>query len=189
MSSRFIKRGVGPKKMQHLEAGACDVGGLVQEVVDAKDIFLKAGRMDLCDWLTQELSGYAERSRPPSYRLVPAVVKGNISGQDGDLEDCLLPVWHLAGDWAHEYVRIALEDIEQFAKGVSPALRQPISSQSHALFSRGLRLGPGHFVTSAWWEIRSEHMSTIVVKGLREELGRQLLALQGAGLDAKGGAS
>ncbi len=150
---------------------------LATELVAAQACFRAAGRQDLCDWAARELAGYPERGRVPPYRMVPAIARGSVRAGESVLDDHPLPVWHLAGDWSHEAMRQGLAQLETLARGGAPRLRQAIHPDTHALFTRGLRLGGGHVVTRAWWEIRTEDLSSVLLAGAREALHDALRTL------------
>lgn len=166
--------------MEGLYPDASPSGGgeLAPEFAAAKERFQQAGRQDLCDWVDRELSGYPQGSRLPPYRHVPAVARGTVTRDEERLDNHRLPVWHLAGDWTHEPLRQGLAQIEAWAGSSEPCLLQSIHPHQHALFTRGLRLGGGHAVTEAWWEIRTEDLSSVVLAGAREQLHRALRTLQ-----------
>lgn len=160
--------------MQRPDANPAGVGKLAA----AKELFQQAGRQDLCDWVDLELSGYPERGRLPPYRKVPAIARGTVTRDDERLDNYPLPTWHLAGDWTHEHMRQGIAQIEAWAGLSAPCLLLPIHPHQYALFTRGLRLGGSHAVTQAWWEIRTEDLSSIVLDGVREQLHQTLQALQ-----------
>lgn len=75
---------------------------LPQAFAKARQHFLEAGRDDLAAWAALELAGYPPASPVPAYRTVPAQARGKLGNNDDEVvEDYPLPVWHLAGDWAH----------------------------------------------------------------------------------------
>lgn len=150
---------------------------LAAEFALAKVRFQQAGRQDLCDWVDLELAGYPERGRVPPYRNVPAIARGTVRKGEAVLDDHPLPVWHLAGDWTHEAMRQGIAQLEVLARSGAPSLRQAIHPDTHALFTRGLRLGGGHAVTRAWWEIRTEDLSSVLLAGAREALHDALRTL------------
>lgn len=124
----------------------------------AKRQFLEAGRDDLASWAEMELSGYPKSCRVPTYRTVPAQARGVVETDAGVMDNYLLPVWHLAGDWAHEDLRNPVSQVTQIIERRLEAFRQPIENDSLALFTRGLRLGNGARVTSAWWQIETSSL-------------------------------
>ena len=162
---------------EHVHSGAGLPAALEAEFFAARRRFQQAGREDLCDWVDLELAGYPARGRLPPYRKVPAVARGTVTRDARILDNHPLPVWHLAGDWTHEHLRQGLARIEALVNTDAPYLLLPIHPHEHALFTRGLRLGGGHAVTRAWWEIRTEDLS-LVLGGARDQLHRTLLTLK-----------
>lgn len=146
----------------------------------AKQQFLDAGRDDLANWADMELSGYPEGSRVPAYRTVAAQARGTISNDAGVIDDYLLPVWHLAGDWAHEDLRAPLLQLAAVSEDHATCFRQAIGKGTLPLLTRGLRLGNNARVIAAWWLIEAAQLS-LLVEGSRVQLQRALAELDELG--------
>lgn len=146
----------------------------------AKRQFLDAGRDDLASWAGMELSGYPKDIRVPAYRTVVAQARGTVSNDARVIDDFLLPVWHLAGDWVHEDLSSPLHHLVAAIESGDVCFRQPIENDTLALFTRGLRLGNGSRVIAAWWQIEATQLS-LLAEGARTQLQRVLAALDEPG--------
>ena len=152
---------------------------LTGTLASAKQHFLSAGRDDLAGWVDMELSGYPTGTRVPAYRKVEVEARGTISNDTDIIDNQPLPVWHLAGDWTQEALRLPIHQIVAALEDRAPCVRFAIDNVSLALFTRGLRMGSGFRVTDAWWEIQTVHLEQLV-DGTRNQLRLALEQLEGA---------
>lgn len=136
---------------------------LPQAFAEARQHFLEAGRDDLAAWAALELAGYPPASPVPAYRTVPAQARGKLGNNDDEVvEDYPLPVWHLAGDWAHEDLRAPLSELMAASAAGDTGVRQAIAPDTLPLLTRGLRLGNGARVTAAWWQVEPAALVTLL---------------------------
>ncbi|PHQ15552.1 hypothetical protein CLH61_07750 [Marinobacter profundi] len=152
---------------------------LPKALASAQQQLLAVGLDDFASWASMELSGYPSGVRVPEYRKIAVQARGKISNDTEVIDNQPLPVWHLAGDWTQETLRLPIHQIVAALENRAPCVRFPIDNVSLALFTRGLRMGSGFRVTDAWWEIQTVHLERLV-DGVRKQLRLAREHLEGA---------
>jgi hypothetical protein len=128
---------------------------LIDVLVKTKALLYKIGRKDLVEWVNHEINGYPDEAPLPSYRVVPAQVKGNVTNNAYTYNDHPLPTMHLTSEQRKRLEELDMRDsiavIEGFAKHDKQGLKRPLPLEYAAFFNKALT--GGYKVQQAWCDI------------------------------------
>jgi len=128
---------------------------LIDALIKTKVLLHSVGRKDLVEWVNHEINGYPDDALLPSYRLVPAQVKGNVTNNVFTYNDHPLPTMHLKREQRKRLEELELRDsiavLEELAKHVMQGLQRPLPLEYTALFNEALT--GGYKVQQAWCDI------------------------------------
>ncbi|WP_201446477.1 AbiTii domain-containing protein [Burkholderia gladioli] len=152
-------------------------GSLTGALLKTKVLLHRIGHRELVEWVSDELDGYKDDNRVPSYRLVVARVVGNVHVPGGRYTNQTLPTAHLPED-----VRLS---ISQWPMPQSISVLETMAQQTQSMcnyfppelateFSRGYEAG---HVTNAWRQIEPGQVQSIVI-AVRSRLLDFVLTLQ-----------
>lgn len=128
---------------------------LIDALVKTKVLLHKLGRKDLVEWVNHEINGYPDEAPLPSYRIVPAHVKGNVTNNAYTYNEHPLPTMHLLPEQRKRLEELEMRDsiavIEGLAKHDKQGLQRPLPLEYAALFNKALT--GGYKVQQAWCDI------------------------------------
>ncbi|MFT4504147.1 hypothetical protein [Caballeronia sp. 15711] len=152
-------------------------GSLTGALLKTKVLLHRIGHRELVEWVSDELDGYKDDNRVPSYRLVVARVVGNVHVPGGRYKNQTLPTAHLP-----EELRLSMS---QWPMPQSISVLETLAQQTQSMcnyfppeiaagFSHGYEAG---HVTSAWRQIEPGQVQNIVI-AVRSRLLDFVLTLQ-----------
>lgn len=128
---------------------------LIDALVKTKVLLHRVGRRDLVDWVNNEINGYSDDAPLPSYRVVSASVKGNVTNNVYSYSDHPLPTMHLTEKQRKNLEELEMRDsiavLEGLAKHDTKGLQRPLSIEYGPLFNKALT--GGYHVQQAWCDI------------------------------------
>ena len=128
---------------------------LIDALVKTKVLLHRVGRRDLVEWVNNEINGYPDEALLPSYRVVPAHVKGNVTNNACSYTDHPLPTMHLTKDQRKGLEELEMRDsiavLEGLAKHDTKGLQRPLPLEYAAFFNKAL--SGGYKVQQAWCDI------------------------------------
>lgn len=155
-------------------------GSLNQALLKTKVLLHKLGQQELTGWVNDELNGYGEGKEVPQYRVVSAMILGNVTNGGWRYPNVLLPIRHLPDRVLEflesEKLRHALSVLEQFADKQTGNLVHKIPPEYNA--SLGKSLGNGYWVEIAWGQIEYSQIVQVLT-AIRSRLLDFILELQG----------
>lgn len=155
-------------------------GSLNQALLKTKVLLHKLDQQELTSWVNNELNGYGEDKEVPQYRIVDALVYGNLTNGGWRYSNTLLPIRHLSERarkfLEKEKLRHALSVLEQFANKQEGKLVHQIPPEYND--SLGKSLGNGYWVENAWGQIEFSQVVQVLTE-IRSRLLDFILELQG----------
>ena len=128
---------------------------LIDALVKTKVLLHRVGRRDLVEWVNNEINGYPDEAPLPSYRVVPAHVKGNVTNNAYSYTDHPLPTMHLTKEQRKGLEELEMRDsiavLEGLAKHDTKGLQRPLPLEYAAFFNKALT--GGYKVQQAWCDI------------------------------------
>ncbi|MCC6529521.1 MAG: response regulator receiver protein [Pseudomonadales bacterium] len=128
---------------------------LIDALVKTKVLLHRVGRRDLVDWVNNEINGYPDDAPLPSYRVIPAHVKGNVTNNAYSYSDHPLPTMHLTKEQRKRLEELEMRDsiavLEGLAKHDTKGLQRPLPVEYAAFFNKAL--SGGYKVQQAWCDI------------------------------------
>jgi AbiTii len=128
---------------------------LIDALVKTKVLLHRVGRKDLVAWVDHEINGYPDDAPLPSYRIVAAHVKGNVTNNAFSYSDHPLPTMHLNRQQRKGLQELEMRDsiavLEGLAKNDKQGLQRPLPIEYAALFNKAL--SNGYRVQQAWCDI------------------------------------
>lgn len=128
---------------------------LIDALVKTKVLLHRVGRKDLVEWVNHEINGYPDDAQLPSYRIVPAHVKGNVTNNAYTYNDHPLPTMHLTAEQRKRLEELEMRDsiavLEGLAKHDKQGLQRPLPLEYGAFFNKALT--GGYKVQQAWCDI------------------------------------
>lgn len=128
---------------------------LIDALVKTKVLLHRLGRKDLVEWVNHEINGYPDDALLPSYRIVPAHVKGNVTNNAYTYNDHPLPTMHLTLEQRKRLEELDMRDsiavLEGLAKHDKQGLQRPLPLEYAAFFNKAL--SGGYRVQQAWCDI------------------------------------
>lgn len=169
-----------------VELLSSDDGNLTNALLKTKVVLRQLGSREPAEWVDRELNGYDDASELPPYRVIPAVVKGNLANPAYRYSGHPIPTGHLTKEQRQrlEQVKLgqSLAALEQMAMRSKDALTSPIPMEfNHYL---GKSLAGGYQVQHAWCEISAHDIKAVLVQ-VRSRLLDFLLELQERTGDAR----
>lgn len=151
---------------------------LIDALVKTKVLLYRLGRKDLVEWVDHEINGYPDDAPLPSYRVVPAHVKGNVTNNAYTYNDHPLPTMHLTADQRKGLEELDMRDsiavLEGLAKNDKQGLQRPLPLEYAVFFNKAL-IG-GYKVQQAWCDIGIGRIAQITAQ-VRSKLLDFLLEL------------
>ena len=151
---------------------------LIDALVKTKVLLYRLGRKDLIEWVNNEINGYSDEAQLPEYRVIPAIVKGNITNNAYSYSDHPLPTLHLTDDQRKQIEELGMRDsiavIEGLAKNEKNGLQRPLPIEYGVFFNKAL--ASGFKVQQAWCDIGAGRLGQIVAQ-VRSKLLDFLLEL------------
>ena len=128
---------------------------LIDALVKTKVLLHRVGRRDLVGWVDNEINGYPDDSPLPSYRVIPASVKGNVTNNAYSYTDHPLPTMHLTKEQRKGLEELEMRDsiavLEGLAKHDTKGLQRPLPVEYAVYFNKALT--GGYKVQQAWCDI------------------------------------
>lgn len=151
---------------------------LIDALVKTKVLLHKLGRKDLVEWVNHEINGYTDEAPLPSYRVVPAHVKGNVTNNAYTYNDHPLPTMHLPPEQRKRLEELEMRDsiavIERLAKHDKQGFQRPLPIEYTSSFNKALN--GGYMVQQAWCDIGVGRLAQITAQ-VRSKLLDFLLEL------------
>lgn len=151
---------------------------LIDALVKTKVLLHRVGRKDLVEWVNHEINGYPDEAQLPSYRIVPAQVKGNITNNAYTYNDHPLPTMHLTPTQRKGLEELDMRDsiavLEGMAKHDKQGLQRPLPLEYGTHFNKAL--SNGYKVQQAWCDIGIGRLAQITAQ-VRSKLLDFLLEL------------
>lgn len=151
---------------------------LIDALVKTKVLLHRLGRKDLVEWVNHEISGYPNGAQLPSYRIVSAHVKGNITNNAYTYNDHPLPTMHLTDKQRQGLEELEMRDsiavLEGLARNDKQGLQRPLPLEYAAHFNKAL--SGGYKVQQAWCDIGIGRLAQITAQ-VRSKLLDFLLEL------------
>ena len=141
-----------------------DSSDLVDALLKTKRLLHEIGRKELSEWINYELSGYPEGIDVPTYRTVPAQVRGDLAWTTIHSKDQPIPATHPSADQRAKFGRPIMRDsisvIQEFS--AKERHRQPIPKEVNSASDIGLSKDVR--VICAWWEIAPAQLRSILTQ-------------------------
>jgi hypothetical protein len=152
-------------------------GSLTGALLKTKVLLHRIGHRELIEWVTEELEGYADESRVPSYRQLVARIVGNVHVPGGRYKNQTLSTAHLPDnlrqsicEWPMPQSITVLEDLAKQTHSMS----SPFPPEIAVAFGHSFEVGQ---VASAWRQIEPGQVQNIVI-AVRSRLLDFVLTLQ-----------
>lgn len=141
-----------------------DQGSIKEALLKTKILLHKIGHRELVEWVNNELNGYKKDENVPQYRVMHALVEGNVVNIRMRASSHPIPIGHLS-DSEREKLEIipmldSLEVVSQLASSDSGTLMRPIPLECNHLLDKGF--SQGTHVQQAWCKINPVEVQNII---------------------------